>query len=122
MYQAAEYQPYRSRFGAVSLYALRALLSGTTFPDLFHHTPPVQFQLQYRVLCVGFDGPEPFLRSLSFFWYVVHNQIQTLLVSFDLFKLMILRFTCPLQFEQSLFALPPLAVCIIRCSLYSFAV
>ena len=32
-------------------------------------------------------------------WYVAHNQIQTLLVPFDLFKLVILRFTCPLQFE-----------------------
>jgi len=59
--------------------------------------------------------------SLSFFWYVVHNQIQTLLVSFDLFKLAIMRFACPLQFDQPLFALSPFAVCIIRCSLYSSA-
>ena len=81
-------------------------------------------------LCVGFGLPQTCC-SLSFFWYVVHNQIQTLLVilislkrssCFDLFKLVILHFTCPLQFEQPLFALPPLAVCIIRCSLYSCSV
>ena len=32
---------------------------------------------------------------LSFFWYVAHNQIQTLPVSFDLLKLAIVSFTCP---------------------------
>ena len=120
MYQRAEHQSYWSRFVTVSNKLAYSLCSYWHDKQLF---PPVL--LECSVICSIVQGVhclEAVFRSLPFLWYVVHNQIQTLLVPLELFNLAIMRFTCPLQSDQSLFVLSSFAVCIIRCPLCSSAV